>query len=594
MAETLKRTVVTGACYDNITQDDVDEYMRNVARLSSESKSKSDSEWIAFRRAMCQNDVYYLLVIEGGYDFMFSLETDDEIIYRPWIFSRCLEVQGSPDFNIDIWARGHCKSTIITIGMTAQAILKNPDIAIAIFSYSSPSAQAFVSQVRSLLERPNIKELFPDVIPENPSSGKYKKSVGGKTQNVRFTWTNTEFTVKRKDTTRKEPTLSGWGLIGSMPTGKHFDILVYDDVVTPLSIVTESQNQKTYQRWQDSLNTGSGENTKIRIIGTFYSNRDTYYYMLHPGESPDGSVSNPDLKSKYNLRKYPCRDENGNPVLYTDEYLKDKEASMVGYVYATQMMCDPQHGDGMRFLEEWIPNRIPQDYMLENKDKYNFYILVDPAYTKSAAADYTAMMVVATTSQRKYVVSEVIRDKLSLSEKTDRLFSLVNKWHNARGYPTVFYEANSTASDYSVIHSEMTRRNLFFTFKSVSTKPKINIGAESVGKPLKHSRIMALEPLFRSGSVMLVDKSVRRNWQGSEEDMMQSFVNEYLNYPYFGHDDCMDVLSRIADLETGVQMSFPMPSTDEWQDVRKLYESKRRLARQGGVFDVTAGGYVPF
>lgn len=586
-----KKYVETGACYDPYRQKDVDEYNMRVAKMSSEARAKGEDAWLRWRRTMVRNDLYYLLVFEAGYDFMVYGETEDEVVYRPFLFNRCREVQESPDYHVDIWARGHFKSTIITIGKTVQDILNYPEIAIAIFSYSSPSAEAFVSQVRNILERPNIRELFPEIIPENTSRGRYiRRDSQGRETEVRFTWTKSEFTVKREGS-RKEPTLSGWGLIGSMPTGKHFDLLIYDDVVTPLSIVTQSQNIKTYQRFQDSLNTGSGEGTRIRIIGTFYSNRDTYYYILHPGESPDGSSSgNPDMESRYSLRLYPCRDEEGGPVLYTDRYLRDKEMMMVGYVYATQMMCNPQHGDGFRFLEEWIPERISREELLKHKNRYNFHILVDPAYTQKESSDFTTMLVVATTSTRQYIFADLIRDKITLSQKVSSLFELLNTWRNDRGYPKVFYEANSTASDYAVILKEKKAQRLSFQFISVSTKPKINVGNAVLGKPLKHNRILALEPLYREGRIIWVDHAVHRNWKGVMEDMMASALLELINYPYHDHDDFMDVSARIADLETGPQMVFPSATKEEADERRRNF----KVVHPKDIFTVPKSAPRPF
>jgi hypothetical protein len=42
------------------------------------------------------------------------------------------------------------------------------------------------------------------------------------------------------------------------------------------------------------------------------------------------------------------------------------------------------------------------------------------------------------------------------------------------------------------------------------------------------------------------------------EDMLMTFINdEYLAFPFAGHDDGLDSLSRIADGETGANMAFP-------------------------------------
>ena len=56
--------------------------------------------------------------------------------------------------------------------------------------------------------------------------------------------------------------------------------------------------------------------------------------------------------------------------------------------------------------------------------------------------------------------------------------------------------------------------------------------------------------------------------------MMTSFIREeYIAYPFCAHDDALDSLSRIADTETGTQMSFPDPVSIEHQ-IRLQLESR--------------------
>ena len=59
------------------------------------------------KRWLCRNDLFYLLV--------FGLHRKDA--NRDWLFARCRDVQNSPNGHLDLWARGHYKSTIITFPM---------------------------------------------------------------------------------------------------------------------------------------------------------------------------------------------------------------------------------------------------------------------------------------------------------------------------------------------------------------------------------------------------------------------------------------------------------------------------------------------
>ena len=68
-------------------------------------------------RYLAQHDLYFLL--------RYVLGRED--IERQWLFDRCKEVQEAPDGYIDLWAREHYKSTIITFGKTIQDILADPE-----------------------------------------------------------------------------------------------------------------------------------------------------------------------------------------------------------------------------------------------------------------------------------------------------------------------------------------------------------------------------------------------------------------------------------------------------------------------------------
>jgi len=82
---------------------DLETYKRNLAEFWD--KCPRGQEIAAFRH-FCRTDLYFLL--------RYALGRED--IERQWLFDRCNEVNAAPDGHIDLWAREHFKSSVITFG----------------------------------------------------------------------------------------------------------------------------------------------------------------------------------------------------------------------------------------------------------------------------------------------------------------------------------------------------------------------------------------------------------------------------------------------------------------------------------------------
>lgn len=462
----------------------------------------SEAEKISHLRNLCCNDLYFLLV--------YGLGRADAI--HPWVFDRCREVQASPDGHLDLWAREHYKSTIITFALTIQNILNDPEITVGIFSHTRPIAKGFMRQImRELEANDRLKGWFPDILWESPRKQSPK-------------WSEDEGLVVRRASNPKESTVEAWGLVDGQPTSKHFKLRVYDDVVTLSSVTTPEMMTKTTEAWELSDNLGS-QGGSWRVIGTRYHYSDTY-----------GTMISRDIVKQ---RIYPCTSdgtEDGEPVLMTREALADKRRLQGPYTFGAQMLLNPKGDNKQGFQRDWL--RFTETR--PNPRNMNVYLLVDPANEKRKGNDYTSMFAIGLGEDDNYVILDMIRDRMNLAERTRELFNMHRKWR-PKG---VGYEKYGMQADVQHIRAEQNRINYRFGI--------IELG----GQTPKPDRIKRLIPLFEQGRIYMPSTLWRTDWEGNTVNLIDAFIEEeYLAFPVSRHDDMLDCLARIVDPE--FPTSFP-------------------------------------
>ena len=304
------------------------------------------------------NDRYFLLTVLLG-----RQDAD-----RPWLFDRCREVERDPDGYIDLWARFHYKSTIITFAGAIQEVMCDPEITIAIFSVIKPTAQTFLNQIKEEFERnEKLKLVYHDVLyalpRQNGSDGRPAK--WGVARGI---------TVKRKSNC-KEATIEAHGLIDGQPTSRHFHLHIYDDVVTQ-DYLSDEQMRKTTERWELADNLGSHRGVRKWMAATRYHFADTCGVVI-------------DRKSM-KPRIYPATEDGtltGKPVFLSQErwnQLKNDQRSTV----SAQQLLNPIASDEATFSSLWLTayDVIPA--------VMNVYVLVDPSMGETERSDRTAIAVI--------------------------------------------------------------------------------------------------------------------------------------------------------------------------------------------------------
>lgn len=474
---------------------------KDYTRLLSSLKRLPMEKAAPIIRGLCQTDLFFLLV--------HGLKRTDAD--RDWVFDRCREIQADPDGHLDLWARGHYKSTIITFALTIQEILKDPNVTVGIFSHTRPIAKAFLRQIKREFETNKLlQELFPDILYTNPSAESPK-------------WSEDEGLTIKRESNPKEATIEAWGLVDGQPTSKHYKLMVYDDVVTRESVTTPDMIQKVTEAWELSRNLGS-EHARTRYIGTRYHFNDTYKTIMDRGVP---------------ARVYPATQDgtiDGEPILLTREKLAEKYRDMGPYTFGCQMLQNPKADETQAFKVDWL-----RKYEKTQREGQNICILVDAASEKKKSSDYTSIWVIGFNSDQNIYALDMIRDRLNLKQRAEALFDL----HRTHKPNDVGYEKYGMMADVEFMYSEMERRNYRFQIREL-------------GGPMpKNDRIKRLMPYFDQGRIWLPQKLYKTDYQGRSVDLVQAFIEEeYKAFPVGLHDDMLDSLARMFDVyESG--LPFP-------------------------------------
>lgn len=482
----------------------IDQYPTLIAGL----RDCSNEDRADHLRSLAKADLYFLL--------RYLLGRED--IEHPWLFERCREVQASPDGHLDLWAREHYKSTIVTFGLTIQNLLNDPDLTVGIFSHTRPIAKAFLRQIKLELERnEQLKGLFPGILWADPRTQAPK-------------WSEDEGIVLRRVSNPKEASIEAWGLVDGQPTSKHFSVLVYDDVVTRESVTTPEMILKTTDALALSYNLGAAGGVR-RFIGTRYHHADTYRTIVDRGTVTP--------------RLYPATVDgtlNGEPVMLSREVLAEKRRDMGPYVFSAQMLQNPTADSTQGFDRKWL--RYYRKSPREVRGGLTVYMLVDAASEKRKTSDYTAAWIVGLGQDRNAYVLDVVRDRLNLKERGD----LVMRWHREWRPAYVRYERYGMMADIEYIKERQDRENYRFSIDEVG------------GQTAKNDRIRRLVPWFEQGRIWLPEQLSYIDYEQRPVDMIEVFVeDEYAAFPVPLHDDLLDSLARLV--EPDLPLVWPGPES---------------------------------
>ena len=382
--------------------------------MREQVRKKSEAEVAHLFRVFAKSDLFFLLryVCKLSY------------LHDQWWVDRCREVQAQPDGMIDLWARGHGKSTVITFGKTIQDILTShgddPDpkwngveLTFGIFSHNRPISKAFLRQIKVEFETNELlKSLFTDVLYNEPLKESPK-------------WSENDGITVIRNSNPKEATVEAYGLVDGMPTGKHFHVRVYDDVVTETSVTTHDQQVKTTRAWELSSSLGMPDGV-VRIIGTRYDLFDTYATMIERGAATE--------------RRHAATDNgrvDGKPVFLSQTAWEKHVREDSPYILSCQQLLNPTPDENAYFrMAETVDKdgRPPTINWYDSSRQLRYvrnYGASDCA-TKDGAGDYTALGIISIDGKDNWYLRDIWCEQKTSDIWIDQQLSMARQWRPSR------------------------------------------------------------------------------------------------------------------------------------------------------------------
>jgi len=333
-----------------------------IANDIAENNKKDPEQGEIFERSM------YKYLFENDLFFIVYFVFKNPMVNCKFGIEACREVEDGPnDMTLDIWAREHFKSTIVTLAETLQFVGKDPESACCIISATRKLAKQFLRSLKDCMEKEAgfLSFVYPEIVQGNEVVQRPHFWLDPERQAP--LWGLDDGLILPRQTTRKEPSFYAAGLEEGMPTGCHYHRLVFDDI-TNEDVADSPLRMKALKKLFDSAQNIGLRGGHRRVVGTYYHYADPLVYVKNKRR-----INSDD--SLFHVRVKPATHDgtpNGLPVFLSQEELDIKKTEST---YYCQQLCDPVPAE-----ERKIPGNLLQNIAHAKIPKNIFKMqVVDPA-----------------------------------------------------------------------------------------------------------------------------------------------------------------------------------------------------------------------
>jgi hypothetical protein len=386
---------------------------KRIDRLSFEEKKEF--------YARCSCDFHYFCEVVLGYHDM-----NDEHL------ALCQYLQNDPHrFRLVLMPRYTFKSTISDIGYILWKLVRNPDESALIYSDSSTKAAGFLQGIKNHIEGKARHSRFREFYPSWETS---KSTADGK-------WNTEEIVISQRTYAQVEPSVDTGG-IETSKVGRHYSIIIYDDIVSDLNITSKAQIDKVHECYTKSLSL-LNPNGEVVMIGTRWHFSDLYGSIIDESKKADRwgvfirqAAENDDLSGKMHFSN--CGENS-----LTKEFLRQQKAIQSSFLFYCLYFNKPVNAEetlykleNFKFYGELKKSSDP--YTTGLYENLFTTLSLDPA---GEGQDGTAGVVCGTDCNRRIYILELFCEKNCSPERMmDWIVRMNRKYRLGRvGIETTFF-----------------------------------------------------------------------------------------------------------------------------------------------------------
>lgn len=468
----------------------------------------------------------------------------------------CDVIQNSGDKHVIVLLpRYSFKSWVVTQGYSLWRMVRDSEIRILIYSDNSTKAEGFLGGIKQHILgktawKNNKNELYKTRFPESFPDWEADPNGGN--------WNLSEIVIDVREGGQIEPTVDTGG-IETSKVARHYDLIIFDDIVSDINVTTKAQMDKVHDCYKKSLSL-LRPGGKIIILGTRWHDHDAYGRIIDDNKERENFI----------IYRRDADEVVDGKLIFEDigldqKFLDDQRRDQGSYLYSCLYKNSPIDEETALFKSCDFQYYVPHQTLHQN-----MFITgaCDPA---GPGEDFTAITVVGTNSHMDMYVLDAINEHLTPSQIIDRIIMLNYKWKFSKFGIEWNYFKGRLEEDFRKAEKEHLSNKNYHQF---SLKEDIL----ATNKDTNRARVLRLQPKHEAEQIYL--PNIKGGSINTLKKVFAELAYQMLRFTIDGsksqHDDLVKCLSFHVELiAKGGTVSPPDPHWTTAVAIEAEYMEKR-------------------